>query len=285
MGRLQKMSLPNGSQRDYSFAPTGELKELRHSWASDGRLIALTKLEHDLAGRPNRRLGVPFDYDKPAASFSGVYLLDNILIATNGLSNSLDLDGNLTFGYDPLHQSVMSFAYNHRSWMTLSQVKGRSASYLYDAEGRRLERTVDGSTERFVLDDSSGLSQAIVRQEIGGANRRQWGVFAPGYGLLYEVESVTSTGGGGAGGLLFTAHHESGSGTTVHTVCYDGNGNVTALASAATGTLTSYYDYDAFGSTLRATGPAALANSYRFSTKPVDEETVKNKKDARHQVD
>jgi RHS repeat-associated protein len=41
----------------------------------------------------------------------------------------------------------------------------------------------------------------------------------------------------------------------------------------ATSTLTAYYDYDAFGSTLRATGPAAVANGYRFSTKPVDEET------------
>lgn len=83
----------------------------------------------------------------------------------------------------------------------------------------------------------------------------------------------TPQGAGGVGGLLFTAHHGSGSSPAVHTVCYDGNGNVTALASAATGTLTAYYDYDAFGSTLRATGPAALANSYRFSTKPVDEET------------
>jgi RHS repeat-associated protein len=83
----------------------------------------------------------------------------------------------------------------------------------------------------------------------------------------------TPQGSGGVGDLLFTAHHESGIGTGVHTVCYDGNGNVTALANPATSTLTAYYDYDAFGSTLRATGPAALANSYRFSTKPVDEET------------
>jgi RHS repeat-associated protein len=45
------------------------------------------------------------------------------------------------------------------------------------------------------------------------------------------------------------------------------------LCCAATSTLTAYYDYDAFGSMLRATGPAALANAYRFSAKPVDEET------------
>jgi hypothetical protein len=30
-----------------------------------------------------------------------------------------DLDGNLTYGYDPLHQNAMAFAYNNRSWMTI----------------------------------------------------------------------------------------------------------------------------------------------------------------------
>ncbi len=54
---------------------------------------------------------------------------------------------------------------------------------------------------------------------------------------------------------------------------FDGNGNVSALVHAQGGAETARYDYGPFGELLRATGPMARANPFRFSTKFQDEET------------
>ena len=58
-----------------------------------------------------------------------------------------------------------------------------------------------------------------------------------------------------------------------HFCAYDGNGNVTALVKASDGTLAAQYAYGPFGELLRATGPMAKANPFRFSTKYQDDET------------
>jgi RHS repeat-associated protein len=70
---------------------------------------------------------------------------------------------------------------------------------------------------------------------------------------------------GGVGGLLWISNFQSPIGT--HFVGYDGNGNVVALVSAATGTETARYEYGPFGEPIRLTGPAANLNPFRFSTK------------------
>ena len=61
-----------------------------------------------------------------------------------------------------------------------------------------------------------------------------------------------------------------------HFVGHDGNGNVALLTSASGGTASAYYEYDAFGGVLRATGPMALLNPFRFSTKYTDGESAFN---------
>lgn len=55
--------------------------------------------------------------------------------------------------------------------------------------------------------------------------------------------------------------------------CYDGNGNVTALVNADNGAVAARYEYGPFGELLRATGPMAFVNPFRFSTKYQDEES------------
>ena len=78
----------------------------------------------------------------------------------------------------------------------------------------------------------------------------------------------TTDGAGGVGGLLWmTVHTGSGSAAGTHFVAYDGNGNVVALSAASDGSVTASYEYGPFGEAIRATGPAASLNPFRFSTK------------------
>jgi uncharacterized protein RhaS with RHS repeats len=73
------------------------------------------------------------------------------------------------------------------------------------------------------------------------------------------------------GGLLKLTYY--GAQTTNCLPAYDGNGNITALINAADGKSVAQYEYGPFGELIRATGPMAKANPFRFSTKYQDDET------------
>jgi RHS repeat-associated protein len=83
--------------------------------------------------------------------------------------------------------------------------------------------------------------------------------------------SGSSQGAGGVGGLLQVSVLLPSPFTLLPS--YDGNGNIMALVDAATGTTAANYEYGPFGEPLRATGPAAALNPFRFSTKYTDSET------------
>ncbi len=81
-------------------------------------------------------------------------------------------------------------------------------------------------------------------------------------------------GAGGVGGLLAiydpsTVNNQP----STHFCAYDGNGNVAALMNAMNGLIAAQYEYGPFGEVIRATGPMAKANPFRFSTKYQDDET------------
>ena len=59
----------------------------------------------------------------------------------------------------------------------------------------------------------------------------------------------------------------------IRNAAFDGNGNVAGLVNATNGTVSSQYEYGAFGEVIRATGPMASINPFRFSTQYYDDET------------
>jgi RHS repeat-associated protein len=82
--------------------------------------------------------------------------------------------------------------------------------------------------------------------------------------------SGTMDGAGGVGGLLWVTLHSTPQAST-HFAAYDGRGNVVGLVAATTGEETARYEYGPFGDLIRATGPMALANPVRFSSKYHDD--------------
>ena len=84
--------------------------------------------------------------------------------------------------------------------------------------------------------------------------------------------SGSQQGAGGVGGLISMTVH-SGPLTGTYFYVFDGNGNVVALVNALDGSVVAQYEYGPFGELLRCTGPLALLNPFRFSTKFQDDET------------
>lgn len=151
--------------------------------------------------------------------------------------------------------------------------------FEYDWAGRRTRKlsyvwstTVMGGSyvlaqeRRFIYD---GWNLVAELDEVSGPVRSfTWGPDLSG----------SLQGAGGVGGLLAVKkwHRNQGPyyGLTVTLgVLGDGNGNVTGLVDLGTGAQAAWYEYGPFGEGLRASGPWAGANPFRFSTKYQDEET------------
>jgi RHS repeat-associated protein len=148
----------------------------------------------------------------------------------------------------------------------------RKVEWTYDADGRRIRQKVyvwDVQSSVFSLQSSvlyaydgwqclaelNATNNAVVRSYV-------WGLDLSG----------SQTGAGGIGGLLFGTFNGSNSTSSV-AYAFDGNGNVSALLDMKTGQIAAEYEYSPFGETIRATGPLAKENPFRFSTKRTDDTT------------
>ena len=143
--------------------------------------------------------------------------------------------------------------------------------FAYDHQGRRITKRVWNNTAGT---GTSGLDQKVPYDgwnlvAVLGADNTLLRSFA------WETDfSGTPKGAGGVGGLLWihdisTLNNQP----STHFVAHDGNGNVSLLVNATDGTETARYEYGPFGEVIRATGPMAKANPFRFSTKYQDDET------------
>jgi RHS repeat-associated protein len=172
---------------------------------------------------------------------------------------------------------------NRLKAVTLTNVAGipnasrQRLEFTYDRAGRRVTKTIsvwngsvftNGVTTRFVCDPGAGAGSegwdlvAELNSQNLAIRSHLWGLDVSG----------TMDGAGGIGGLLMVTDHSSP--IARHFVGYDGNGNVTALINAADNSTSALYEYGPFGELIRATGPLARANPFRFSTKFWDEETA-----------
>ena len=172
-------------------------------------------------------------------------------------------DGRWTLTWDGENRLV-----NLTSLNTTPSASRLKLDFAYDGKGRRIQKIVSAwngsayvaqSTNRFVYD---GWNLVAELNNVNGLIRSYvWGLDLSG----------NEQGAGGVGGLLQVAYY--GAQTTNCFAAYDGNGNLTALVNAADGSVFATYEYDPFGQTIRATGPMAKADPFRFSTKYQDDET------------
>jgi RHS repeat-associated protein len=141
-------------------------------------------------------------------------------------------------------------------------------AFTYDYMGRRLQKMVstnNGSayvgeyTNNYVYDGWNCI--ALLNSSFNLLNSFLWG----------SDLSGSLQGAGGVGGLIKVTYY--GASTTNCFVAFDGNGNVSALVNASDGTIIASYEYGPFGELIRASGPMAKLNPFRFSTKYYDDET------------
>jgi RHS repeat-associated protein len=148
---------------------------------------------------------------------------------------SYDQNGNVTAA------DGKTFTYDSESHLMTMSGSSSSATMVYDGDGNRVAKTVNGVTTQYLVDDLNPTGYAQVMEELeGGAVTRQYA-----YGLQrIDEEQVVS----GAWTPSFYG--------------YDGGGNVRQLTNTA-GAVTDSYEYDAYGNEFTVSGTTPNEFMYR----------------------
>jgi RHS repeat-associated protein len=189
-----------------------------------------------------------------------------------------DADGNLTtdakWTYTWDAENRLTAMETTAAAITAGVPKQR-LEFTYDAQGRRIAKKAYSwnptpgfwmlaSDLRFVYDGWNLVAEFNVQGSTFNVQRSYtWGLDLSG----------SFQGAGGVGGLLAITDVGGVPAPRTYATTYDGNGNVIGLINAADGTLAAEYEYDPFGNTIKATGSAANAQPFGFSTKYTDTET------------
>jgi RHS repeat-associated protein len=231
-GRPKTLTLPDGIVQTYGYDDANELTSI--AYTKGATTLGDLAYGYDGAGRRTAlwgsyaRTGLP-----PATSATASYNANNQLASWNGTNLTYDPNGNLT-----------SFGSQMNTWNDrnqLSATSAGSASFAYDGLGRRLSKTVGGTTTKFLYDGPN------VAQEQNSSNTATANLLT---GLGIDQTFSRSLVGGATSSLLT-----------------DALGSTIALADA-NGTVQTSYTYEPFGG-VTASG-ATNSNSYQFTGREND---------------
>jgi RHS repeat-associated protein len=153
---------------------------------------------------------------------------------------SYDANGNVT--------STGGKTFTYDSDNRLKSMNGGAVTLLYDGDGNRVAKTVNGVTTRYLVDDLNPTGYPQVVEEM--ANDSVQRSYSYGLQRIDEIQLVNNA-------------------WTLSFYGYDGSGSVRQLTTAA-GAVTDTYDYDAFGNLLNKTG--TTPNNYLYRGEQYDQD-------------
>jgi RHS repeat-associated protein len=232
--RRSTLTYPNGIVATYAYDNANQLTSI--AYTLDSSPVGDLTYTYDLAGNRTSVGGSWARTGLPAALGSATYDAANRLTAWDATDFTYDLNGNL------IDDETNTYTWNARN--QLSGISGGvSASFAYDAFGRRRSKTVSSTTTNFLYD-----------------------------GLNF-VQELTSGGTPTANVLTGLGIDEtftrSVSGAT-ETLLADALGSTIALANES-GTVQTEYTYEPFGQT--SSSGSSSANATHFTGRENDDGT------------
>ena len=153
--RRTTLTLPNGVKVSYTYDNDSHITGL--NYAMGGTQLGNLTYVYDADGRVSTKGGSLAAVTLPAAVSGNTFNAANEMTAFNGTALSYDANGNLT------GDGTNTYSWDARNHLS-SISGGATASFVYDAFGRRASRTVSGATTEFLYD---GLNPV---QELNGGN-------------------------------------------------------------------------------------------------------------------
>lgn len=228
--RRTTLTYPNGIVAAYRYDNANQLAGIVYTLGQT--TLGDLSYSYDAAGNRTAVSGSWARTGLPPALASGTYDAANRISTWAGVSSTYDLNGNLTA------DGTNTYTWNARNQLT-AMSGGVSASFAYDALGRRRAKTSSGGTTNFLYD---GLS---LVQELSGGSPTANLLGGP---RIDEILTRADAGG-------------------THTLLPDALGSTMALTDGS-GTVQTTYSYEPFGEAT-VTG-SATSNSVAFTGREAD---------------
>lgn len=158
-GRLTDRALPNGMTVAYSYDTADRVTSIEYR-KSDAAPVETITYAYDSSGqRVEKALGSGSVQETPfEALYDEANRLTQITVAGEVFSLSYDENGNLASKSGPV-SGTTSFTWNARNQLASLSRSAGNASFRYDAQGRRIEKTVNGVTTGFLYDGAQAIAE------------------------------------------------------------------------------------------------------------------------------
>jgi RHS repeat-associated protein len=229
--RRTSLTLPNGVQATYGYDTASQLTSI--TFKKGVTTLGTVTYTYDAAGNRKTIGGTWARTGLPNPVASAAYDAANQQITWGGQTNTFDLNGNL------ISDGINTYTWDARNRMVAISGPGISASFQYDPLGRRVSKTISGTTTSFIYDGENP-----VQEVQGGA------VLANLLTGLDIDEYFTRTDGSGRRTLLA-----------------DALGTILALTDDA-GAVQTSYTYEPFGTT--TVSGQASSNPFQYTGREND---------------
>jgi RHS repeat-associated protein len=228
--RKTTLTLPNGIVLAYAYDSDSRVTGM--TWTLAGNPVADLEYSYDANGRVTEKTGSLAQTNLPQPVSGNTFNAANEMTVFNGAPLIYDPNGNLT------NDGTNTYAWDARN--DLAGITGsNTSSFVYDADGRRTQKTIGGTSTQFLYD---GLN---LVQEIQNS--------APNANLLT--------------GLGIDEYFQRTDSAGARNYLTDVLGSTLALTDPS-GTTQTAYLYDPFGSS--AASGQASSNTFQFTGREND---------------
>ena len=160
--RLTVKTLSNGVRMEYQYDAAARLLGIVYR-KPDATVINSIAYGYDAKGqRTSKTTTLPSNDETP---FTATYdtadrMLTFTLTGSGEIFNlAYDDNGNLVSKISQTTGQATTYTWNTRNWLTAITGPGLTASFAYDALGRRIEKTVNGQSVGFLYDGSQVIAE------------------------------------------------------------------------------------------------------------------------------
>jgi RHS repeat-associated protein len=228
--RRTSLTLPNGVVAGYAYDSDSHVTGITYS--KSGNQVGNLNYSYDSDGRVTGKTGSLASTGMPATVIGNTFNADNAMTGFNGTALSYDANGNL------ISDGTNSYTWDARNHLTAIS-GGTTASFVYDAYGRRVQKTVNGTSTQFLYDGWNPI------QELQGGT--------PSANLLT--------------GLGIDGRFQRTDSAGARDYLIDILGSTLALTDSS-GTIQTSYTYEPFGNT--TISGASSTNPYQFTGREDD---------------
>jgi RHS repeat-associated protein len=158
-GRLTERHLPNGIKVAYQYDDADRITSIAYRKTDDSPIETIT-YSYDTAGQRNSRTDgqVPPRDTVFSAAYDEANRLTGITLNGEAFTLSYDDNGNLASKSGPM-SGTTTYTWNARDQLVALFGPSGSATFKYDALGRRIEKNVDGQMTGYLYDGAQAIAE------------------------------------------------------------------------------------------------------------------------------